>query len=79
MISRAYHDSLFMARIAPVGMIFIPCKGGVSHRPDESVEPVDLARGVSVLARTLAQLSAAVDRGHDTSGVSRDSVPVMDP
>jgi N-carbamoyl-L-amino-acid hydrolase len=35
MVSRAYHDSLFMARIAPVGMVFIPCRGGVSHRPDE--------------------------------------------
>ena len=50
MISRAYHDSLFMARVAPAGMIFIPCKGGISHRPDESVEPADLARGVLVLA-----------------------------
>eukprot|EP00193_Tetraselmis_chui_P016322 CAMPEP_0177776746 /NCGR_PEP_ID=MMETSP0491_2-20121128/14890_1 /TAXON_ID=63592 /ORGANISM="Tetraselmis chuii, Strain PLY429" /LENGTH=428 /DNA_ID=CAMNT_0019295583 /DNA_START=282 /DNA_END=1568 /DNA_ORIENTATION=+ len=35
MVSRAYHDSLFMARIAPTAMIFIPCRGGVSHRPDE--------------------------------------------
>src|SRR6185369_17926235 len=35
MISRAYHDSLFMARIVPVVMLFIPCRGGVSHRPDE--------------------------------------------
>ena len=31
MVSRAYHDSLFMARLSPVAMIFIPCKGGVSH------------------------------------------------
>ena len=50
MISRAYHDTLFMARVAPAGMIFIPCKGGISHRPDESVEPADIARGVLVLA-----------------------------
>ena len=35
MVSRAYHDSLFMAGIAPTGMIFIPCKGGISHRPEE--------------------------------------------
>ena len=35
MVSRAYHDSLFMARIAPIAMIFIPCRNGVSHRPDE--------------------------------------------
>jgi ureidoglycolate amidohydrolase len=59
MISRAYHDSLFMARIAPTGMIFIPCKGGISHRPDESSEPEEIARGIAVLALTLARLSAA--------------------
>ena len=57
MVSRAYHDSLFMARICPTGMIFIPSKDGVSHRPDEWSSPVEIARGVAVLAHTLAQLS----------------------
>jgi N-carbamoyl-L-amino-acid hydrolase len=60
MVSRAYHDSLFMARIAPVSMLFIPCRGGVSHRPDEFANPQDIARGALVLARTLATLSNAV-------------------
>jgi ureidoglycolate amidohydrolase len=57
MVSRAYHDSLFMARVCPVAMIFIPCKGGVSHRPDEYASPEDIARGVEVLARTMLNLS----------------------
>jgi ureidoglycolate amidohydrolase len=57
MVSRAYHDSLFMSRIAPVGMIFIPCRGGVSHRPDEYSSPEALENGVKVLAGTLAKLS----------------------
>ncbi len=57
MVSRAYHDALFMARLCPVGMIFVPCRGGVSHRPDEHAEPGDLAAGVRVLAQTLATLS----------------------
>ena len=57
MVSRAYHDSLFMARIAPVAMLFIPCRGGVSHRPDEYASPASIASGVDVLARTLARLS----------------------
>ncbi|PNW82164.1 hypothetical protein CHLRE_06g276700v5 [Chlamydomonas reinhardtii] len=57
MVSRAYHDSLFMARIAPTGMIFIPCKNGWSHRPDEFSSASDIANGVSVLALTLARLS----------------------
>jgi N-carbamoyl-L-amino-acid hydrolase len=65
MISRAYHDTLFMARVAPSGMIFVPCRGGVSHRPDESVEAADLARGVKVLALTLARLSTSLDLAQD--------------
>ena len=58
MVSRAYHDSLFMARIAPVAMLFIPCRGGVSHRPDEYASPEWIGSGVHVLARTLAMLSS---------------------
>ena len=58
MVSRAYHDSLFMARIAPVAMLFIPCRGGVSHRPDEYASPEWIGSGVHVLARTLAALSS---------------------
>jgi ureidoglycolate amidohydrolase len=58
MVSRAYHDSLFVARIAPVAMLFIPCRGGVSHRPDEYASPEWIGGGVHVLARTLAALSA---------------------
>ncbi|HVC47658.1 MAG TPA: M20 family metallo-hydrolase [Terracidiphilus sp.] len=58
MVSRAYHDSLFMARIAPVAMLFIPCRGGVSHRPDEYASPEWIGSGVHVLARTLAALAS---------------------
>lgn len=58
MVSRAYHDSLFMARIAPIAMIFIPCRNGVSHRPDEYAAPVDIALGTNVLAAALAKLAS---------------------
>ena len=58
LISRAYHDSLFMSRVVPTGMIFIPCRGGVSHRPDEYASPDAIARGVAVLADTLAALGS---------------------
>jgi ureidoglycolate amidohydrolase len=57
LVSRAYHDSLFMSRIAPVSMLFVPCKAGVSHRPDEYASPQDISNGVRVLANALAQLS----------------------
>src|SRR5258708_29175025 len=58
MISRAYHDSLFMSRIAPTAMLFIPCENGYSHRPDERASIDDITRGTMVLAETLARLSA---------------------
>jgi N-carbamoyl-L-amino-acid hydrolase len=57
MVARAYHDSSFVACIAPVAMLFIPCHGGVSHRPDEYASPEWIASGVDVLARTLARLA----------------------
>jgi N-carbamoyl-L-amino-acid hydrolase len=57
MVSRAYHDSSFMACIAPIAMIFIPCRGGVSHRPDEYAAPADISRGARVLASALGKLA----------------------
>src|SRR5215467_9194309 len=59
MVSRAYHDSLFMARITPVAMLFIPCRGGFSHRPDEYASPEAIANGTLVLAEALAELSSS--------------------
>jgi N-carbamoyl-L-amino-acid hydrolase len=58
MVSRAYHDSLFMSRIAPTAMLFIPCRGGVSHRPDEYAAADTIADGALVLAEALAELAS---------------------
>ena len=57
MISRAYHDSLFMAQVCPTTMIFIPCFKGYSHRPDEFSAPAQIEKGVRVLAEVLAELT----------------------
>jgi ureidoglycolate amidohydrolase len=57
MISRAYHDSLFLSQIAPTAMLFIPCRNGYSHRPDEFASIDDIARGSLILAQTLADLT----------------------
>jgi acetylornithine deacetylase/succinyl-diaminopimelate desuccinylase-like protein len=57
MTSGAYHDAMIMGRRVPVGMIFVPSAGGVSHHPDEYTAPGDLDRGVQVLAGTLARLA----------------------
>lgn len=59
MVSRAYHDSLFMARVCPTAMIFIPCREGWSHRPDEFASVAAIERGTRVLADTLRALAAA--------------------
>jgi ureidoglycolate amidohydrolase len=57
MISGAYHDAMIMGRRIPVGMIFVPSRGGVSHHPDEYTAPEELDRGVAVLAGTLERLA----------------------
>jgi ureidoglycolate amidohydrolase len=58
MISRAYHDSLFMAQICPTAMIFIPCRDGVSHRPDEYSSLEQIEKGTQVLAKSLNLLAS---------------------
>jgi ureidoglycolate amidohydrolase len=55
MVSRAYHDSLFMSRLFPVAMLFIPCHKGFSHRPDEYASPEAIAQGALVLSSALAK------------------------
>jgi N-carbamoyl-L-amino-acid hydrolase len=57
--SGAGHDAQDMAHVAPMAMIFVPSKGGISHAPQEYTAPSDIANGVDVLLRTLL----AIDRG----------------
>jgi ureidoglycolate amidohydrolase len=57
MVSRAYHDCVFMATICAAAMIFVPSAGGVSHRPDEYTSPLEIARGAQVLAGALRRLA----------------------
>ena len=57
MISGAYHDAMIMGRRIPVGMLFVPSRGGVSHHPDEYTAPEQLDQGVAVLAATLRRLA----------------------
>ena len=58
MISRAYHDSLFVSRFAPTAMLFIPCRNGVSHHPSEFASIDAIGTGVLILADALARLSS---------------------
>lgn len=54
--SGAGHDAQEMARIAPMGMIFIPSKDGVSHAPDEYSSKEEIANGANVLLKTILAL-----------------------
>ena len=54
--SGAGHDAQEMARIAPMGMIFIPSKDGISHAPEEYSSPEAIANGANVLLHTLLEL-----------------------
>ena len=55
--SGAGHDMVHLSRIAPAAMIFIPCKDGLSHCPDEFATPEAIAKGSAVLARTILALA----------------------
>ncbi|WP_128926973.1 allantoate amidohydrolase [Bradyrhizobium guangxiense] len=51
--SGAGHDGMAMVDIADIGMIFVRCRGGISHHPDEHVEPADVDAGARVLLRVI--------------------------
>ena len=55
--SGAFHDAQFMHPLCPTGMIFVPCRAGVSHHPAEYSEPAELAAGARVLAQVLTDLA----------------------
>jgi len=57
-VSGAGHDAVYMARLAPAGMIFVPCKDGISHNEIEDAKPEHLEAGCNVLLR------AMLDRAH---------------
>lgn len=59
--SGAGHDAQNAAHFAPIGMIFVPSRGGISHSPLEYTTPEHAANGAEVLYRTLLNLDALLD------------------
>lgn len=57
MSSGAGHDAMNMARLTKSGLIFIPCKQGISHNPEESINEEDFFIGVNILTQTIEQLA----------------------
>ncbi len=52
-VSGAGHDAVYMARLAPAGMIFVPCKDGISHNEIEDAKPEHLEAGCNVLLHAM--------------------------
>ena len=59
--SQAGHDAVHLGALAPAGMIFVRCRGGVSHNPDESVQPADAALAADALRRAMLEIDASPD------------------
>ena len=54
-VSGAGHDAVYMARLAPAGMIFIPCKDGISHNEIEDAKPEHIEAGCNVLLHAMLE------------------------
>jgi beta-ureidopropionase / N-carbamoyl-L-amino-acid hydrolase len=61
-VSGAGHDAVYLARLAPTGMIFVPCTNGISHNEIEDALPAHLEAGCNVLLQVLLERAGAVDR-----------------
>jgi beta-ureidopropionase / N-carbamoyl-L-amino-acid hydrolase len=56
MVSGAGHDAVHLSRLCPTGMVFIPCLGGRSHRPEEWASKQHVGNGSDTLLQTLIEL-----------------------
>ncbi|MCH9691765.1 MAG: Zn-dependent hydrolase [Gammaproteobacteria bacterium] len=59
-VSGAGHDSVYVSRVAPASMIFVPCAGGLSHNEAESAESVHLEAGANVLLHAMLERAGVV-------------------
>ncbi len=58
-VSGAAHDAVYLSRIAPTAMVFVPCEGGISHNELESARPEHLAAGWDVLLHAVLRRAGA--------------------
>jgi N-carbamoyl-L-amino-acid hydrolase len=62
-VSGAGHDAIYVARLAPAGMIFVPCKDGISHNEIEDAQPAHLEAGCNVLLHAMLERAHVVASG----------------
>jgi len=63
--SGAGHDAAFMSRIAPSAMVFVPCRNGKSHAPEEWADREALAAGAAVIYQAVKALDQSLPRSRD--------------
>jgi N-carbamoyl-L-amino-acid hydrolase len=61
-VSGAGHDAIYVARLAPAGMIFVPCKDGISHNEIEDAQPAHLEAGCNVLLHAMLERAGVAGR-----------------
>ena len=66
MFSGAGHDSVYLSSVAPTGMIFIPCEGGLSHNELESATLEDCSAGCNVLLQAILAMDQLQPAGVPT-------------
>ena len=55
----AGHDAMHMAKLAPASMLFVPCKGGISHNPAEYADNEDICLAIEILAEAVKEEASA--------------------
>ena len=60
-VSGAAHDAVYMARIAPTAMVFVPCEGGISHNEIENARAEDIAAGCNVLLHAVVKRAGVLE------------------
>jgi len=61
-VSGAAHDAVYVARVAPAAMVFVPCEGGISHNEIENATPADVAAGANVLLHAVLAQAGIAER-----------------
>ncbi|WP_287964875.1 M20/M25/M40 family metallo-hydrolase, partial [Diaphorobacter sp.] len=59
-VSGAGHDAVYVARVAPAAMVFVPCADGISHNEIEDADPAHLEAGCNVLLRAMLASAGVV-------------------
>jgi N-carbamoyl-L-amino-acid hydrolase len=70
-VSGAGHDAIYAARVAPSGMIFVPCKDGISHNEIEDAQPAHLEAGCNVLLHAMLERAGIADQAEQAVPAGR--------